>query len=220
MFKEDSPPIVTLAQSGPLGFLAIYTMVSASIRQPWHTAGYNLSRLAMVGFSAEWLNLAPKREGLSYVRANLAALYDVAMTASTVEALAALTYIPGLSLPKAGFVLQLCRGASAPEVGCIDVHNIRRLGLGKLNTNTANLSHPARLRKAEEYCNVITNAGGSEQLWNDWCVYLSTQTPNAWRYDDAGEGASALHRFFLDLGPKPAPELVNFGPKPKKPRQR
>jgi hypothetical protein len=81
--------------------------------------------------------------------------------------------VPGLGLPKAGFMCQLCAGL----VGCMDVHNIKLYGL---NPNVLKLpktlKNPAKVIEKIAVYVELCHGYGTEMLWNSWCEYLSTKS--------------------------------------------
>jgi hypothetical protein len=110
------------------------------------------------------------------------------------EALLAVAETPGLGLVKAGFLLQLCAGVS----GCVDVHNLRRLGLTRSAVALPkSLSPRTKARKAFAYSGIVAAAGGTEKLWDDWCRYLAVQQPG--RFPGGAEQVSRLHWQALGL---------------------
>lgn len=87
--------------------------------------------------------------------------------------------VPGLGMVKAAFAVQMLYN----ELGCIDVHNLRELGLARtaVNGKTAN--------KRTNYLSIQT-AKTSEAWWNDWCNLVADRYPE---YFDSGDYVSRLH---------------------------
>ena len=81
--------------------------------------------------------------------------------------------VPGLGLPKAGFVCQLTAGL----VGCMDVHNIKMYDLDtRVLTLDKNVKSEAKITaKIQDYVKLCHDYG-TEFLWNSWCEYLSTKS--------------------------------------------
>ena len=94
----------------------------------------------------------------------------------------------GLNLAKAGFACQLAYGVS----GCLDIVNVERLGLPKrLFPNHGQLKTPtARWKRVRKYNALVTEAGGTERLWDDWCIAMTARYPAAFLSADK---VSALH---------------------------
>ncbi len=104
-----------------------------------------------------------------------------------------LTTVPGLGLAKAGFLAQMCYGLA----GCLDTHNLRRFGLSaNLCSLRGNLKPPTRARRIGAYLEAIETCGGTESLWDGWCVYLADRDPS--RYAHAYD-VSELHSAALGL---------------------
>ena len=105
-----------------------------------------------------------------------------------VEALVYLARWPGLGLRKAGFVLQMAWG----RVGCLDTHNVKRLGLHPRAHDVPPPRATPKLwrRRARSYRDACTAAGGAPDLWDAWCRYVAGRQP--FRYD-AAEHVSRVH---------------------------
>ncbi len=110
------------------------------------------------------------------------------------QCLAELTKIPGLGLPKAGFVMQLALG----EVGCMDTHNLQRFGLQAQTFKFGkNASDKLRQAKALLYIEACKDAGGCEYLWDSWCELIGTEKfPELY---GSGEVVSKLHCDWLGI---------------------
>ena len=93
--------------------------------------------------------------------------------------------IPGLGMVKAAFTVQMLYN----ELGCIDTHNLRVLGLDR-NTVTGKSQ-----RKREQYLK-IQGVRTSEEWWDTWCEYVA-QRYSA-RYEN-GEQVSRLHVYAVGL---------------------
>lgn len=96
--------------------------------------------------------------------------------------------LPGFGLAKAGFLAQLVYGVG----GCLDSHNLRRLGLNerKFAGYKSLKSFDGRRAKINSYIDTIANMGSTEYLWDSWCEHVHALTPS--RYDSA-EHVSRLH---------------------------
>ena len=101
--------------------------------------------------------------------------------------------VPGLGLPKAGFVVQLVAGKS----GCMDVHNLRRYcpnedaskGTPSWLQTSGNSDKTKRI-KAGAYLELVDDNGGTRKMWNGWCTHLSMLYPHHFKTPD---DVSALH---------------------------
>ena len=87
----------------------------------------------------------------------------------------------GIGLVKSGFICQLIYGVS----GCIDMHNIaiHQVNPNSINSNRYKNAKRLKTRRAklDFYCDLVSKCGGTEALWNNWCIYLSK------REDKTGE---------------------------------
>ena len=109
-----------------------------------------------------------------------------------------LTKVPGLGVVKAGFVMQLMFG----RVGCVDVHNLKRLRSVKLTDLSfpKSLRDETKLKKIENYVQICKGNNSSEKLWNKWCEVLTYKQCNRGRFK-SGFDVSMFHLTAL-LGKK------------------
>lgn len=87
--------------------------------------------------------------------------------------------IPGLGMVKSAFAVQMLYG----ELGCIDIHNLRELGLDR------NAVSGKSQNKRNQYIE-IQAVKSSEQWWNDWCHFVATKYSGQFRN---GDHVSQLH---------------------------
>lgn len=191
MFQTDQPKIADYAVMSPNNMARVFDMVSLSIQQPWYNVGNMLKDVDDNGHESKYL-FGAKRPGFEYVRANKQELYDVIFLKNMTieERLLHVAGTPGLGLPKAGFVLQLCIG----EVGCLDVHNLNRFGLSPNVFKLGKVKYDTALKKAKLYTTTLENIGGCEYLWDSWCIFMADKYPK--RYTNA-EHVSRLHVEYL-----------------------
>ena len=105
--------------------------------------------------------------------------------------------VPGLGLPKAGFMTQLVMGKG----GCMDVHNIRKY-LPEVDSSkgtpsrwqTSGQSEETKKRKAVDYLGFCKLAGGAKGLWDQWCDFIAEQYPDAF---ESGDHVSKLHPIWV-----------------------
>jgi len=93
--------------------------------------------------------------------------------------------VPGLGLPKAGFLAQLLTG----HAGCLDMHNIERFGLDPSVWMIRPRRDPAaQVREIDDkialYLKLIDACGGSEKLWDEWCEWLNDSVGTFHNADD------------------------------------
>ena len=166
-------------------------MVVLSIQQPWHSVGMQLKDMRKQGMKSRfvWGN---KRKTYMWLTMHKDELYNNVIRANTeVEQLLAYLDVPGLGLPKAGFMVQLAHGGG----GCLDIHNIRRY---KLDPKTLAWSNPKtealRIQKAQDYIELCSELGGSMELWDRWCNLIAEKNPV--KFTD-GHHVSAVHLSYL-----------------------
>ena len=138
-----------------------------------------------------WRALTPaSRKGIEWLKddANKAFVYRACFAEglSHADRLTLLTQVPGLGIPKAGFVLQLTIGAT----GCLDTHNIRNFGLEAKHFVSSGLKTETVLKRARLYVETCEALGGCEFLWNQWCEFITNRYHK--EFDDA-EHVSRLH---------------------------
>jgi hypothetical protein len=101
-----------------------------------------------------------------------------------------LTDVPGLGVIKAGFVMQMMFG----RVGCIDVHNQRRLY--SVDARDLKLTKMAKddtkLQKIDAYVNICKRNNSTRNLWNKWCEQLTDKKCNKGKFS-SGWDVSVFH---------------------------
>lgn len=186
MFKVHNIKINKYAQRHPDNLFVVIMMVSLSIQQKWSLVGDMLS------------DMVENKSDCLYLWGNKVATYEYMIThkhfihgqmlaviksknltehAKAISLMKVFLKIPGLGLPKAGFVCQLVTGL----VGCMDVHNIKTYGIDPktliLNKNLKSLkSKTNNRRKIEKYI-TLCHDYGTENLWNSWCSMIADKYP-------------------------------------------
>lgn len=196
MYKRDARMIQDYVRHGGAdAFTHVGQFVLITIRQPLHRVAADLAAAREGDRRPLW---GSKGAGFDYMSKHGAALYAdvVALEGDADAQLARVADVPGLGLVKAGFVLQLAFGVS----GCLDSHNITRLGLDqKLLALDKKASPKLRAKKAAAYNTLCAQLGGTEVLWDEWCEYAYTNGKgNASRYVD-GDDVSREHVRALGL---------------------
>lgn len=220
MNSTTQPIIQAYSAANHHNLVRVVAMVVLSIQQAWHLIDTQMNDFDTIGLQSRFLSFGSKRATMTYILAHSDryARLLAAVRAGTVDrdaALYQLAMVPGLQLPKAGFVLQLTTGQS----GCMDVHNVRRL---KIEESTLKMSKPSiadiiagkpiaprrlsnQMARVKAYNEAVDAAGGSAKLWDEWCVYMETKGKHHKRYPQPKNGATAdaLHLSHLGLAPKP-----------------
>ncbi len=203
MYQEHAAQIREHVDAG--GFdafrrVALFTL--ATIRVPlWAAAASTRAIIAGGPDSADAFKRViwgSKPAGLEYLDGpdgwsvyNLAS--GCAATRDAAGVLENLTRVPGFGLAKAGFLAQMCYGLA----GCLDTHNLRRFGLSpNLCALRGNLKPPTRARRIDAYLAAVDACGGTESLWDGWCIHLADRDPS--RYAHAYD-VSELHPAALGL---------------------
>ena len=115
-----------------------------------------------------------KREGYAYAVEHAEMLHAGMMAAlatdDVVGAIDLIALVPGLGVVKAAFVAQM----AGFDIGCLDRHNLARLGLPEDAFKLPKTLLPeTRRRKIAEYVRYTRAAGTSEYWWNSWCAYVA-----------------------------------------------
>ena len=118
-------------------------------------------------------------------------LYRDAMDAqSDAELMDAFLQVPGLGLAKAGFCCQLFAG----RVGCIDVHNLRRLNIAPSVLNLSKKVKPDTKRKKIDAYIEACKKRRCAWLWDSWCNLIAKKDPKRWA---DGDHVSMVHYDYL-----------------------
>jgi hypothetical protein len=95
--------------------------------------------------------------------------------------------IPNIGLVKAGFIMQML----GFNIACMDMHNIKRLGLKSNVVNIpATLKRTTKIKKIKAYIQ-LTQKKGTEYWWDSWCDYVAGNRGN--KELDTGTKVSEYH---------------------------
>lgn len=184
MYKTHAIKIQAFAQRSPDNMSLVCMMVSLSIQQNWLGVGEALKDVIDNKEDSKHL-WGFKKDTYKYIMTHKHKIYGQMMAVINShkddkdKALSLMTIflrIPGLGLPKAGFMCQLCAGL----VGCMDIHNIRMYNLNIKDLTLAKNPKGSKgaatnLVKIVNYIDLCTDYG-TENLWNSWCEYLATKS--------------------------------------------
>ena len=197
MFAQDQKRIETWCKN-PDKFLTVGTMVLLSIRMQWVGVGNQMADVRAKGTRSKSL-WGFKKSGYVYLRDNRKWLYAKVRDAragriSTHALMREMLKVPGLGLPKAGFLVQILTG----QAGCLDMHNIERFGLDESVWKVRPRKNvDAQLREIDDkitvYLKLCEACGGSEYLWDTWCEYLNERVGTFHNADDV----SRRHYIYL-----------------------
>ena len=171
MFKNDQKQIEEFASKSPENTARVIEFVLISIRRNFANVEDIMTKRCEVGL------MGITSKGIDYAYDNAIALHalinDPNMTVR--DKLLGVCQVPGLGVPKAGFVLQLCLG----KAGCLDTHNLRNFNLQasdfKLTNNLAK-----NIVIAQTYLDVCEKLGGCEVLWDQWCDFIAERWAYKW----------------------------------------
>ena len=192
-FQKYNPMINAWSQQSPEHMQDLVMMVVLSIQQPWHSVGEQMRDYRELGRDSRfvWGN---KRKTFDWLTENREQLYREVMDAITskddVSMMDAFLKVDGLGLAKAGFCCQLVAG----RVGCIDVHNLRRLNIAPSVLNMSkSVQASTRQKKIVAYIEACKKRR-TKWLWDSWCDLIAKKQPNRWR---DGDHVSMVHFEYL-----------------------
>ena len=181
MYQQHATKIQAYAQRSADNMADVCMMVSLSIQQNWLGVGDMLADVRKNKQESKFL-WGFKADTYRYIMTHKHKIHSQMMAvinshksdhAKAVSLMRVFLRVPGLGLPKAGFMCQLCAGL----VGCMDVHNIKLYGL---NQNVLKLpktlKNPDKVTEKIEVYVDLCHGYGTEFLWNSWCEYLSTKS--------------------------------------------
>jgi len=170
-FARDCLRIVEKAQVSPDTVADVGCFVLLTIQQWLALVPRAMEDVRKNGVDSRfaWGN---KKAGVAYVIANKTELHHCAVETyhgrMTLDSLI-LHYlaIPGLGITKAQFLAQMTVGDGA----CLDMHNLRELGLSEAAFKTPKTLKVASIMKRIETYNAIWRAGNRDSAywWNHWC---------------------------------------------------
>jgi len=196
-FKKHNPLINQYAQKSAEHTKNMVMMVVLSIQQPWWKVGDQMQDYKQLGSESRfvWGN---KANTLAWLDINADSLYADAMDALAhckgreldIRLMQIFIRVDGLGLAKAGFCCQLFAG----RVGCIDIHNLRRLDIPESALKFSKKLKPeSQRKKIETYVDACRKRRCS-WLWNSWCGLIAKKQPKHWI---DGDHVSQVHYDFL-----------------------
>lgn len=203
MFKKYNPLINAYGQENYKNMIDLIIAVILTIKMPHWMWPKMMEDVRKHGINSKYL-FGFKRKTYEYLLEHGPELYDDLMrlwrtpkkelggTVQTKdgEMMMRLLDVPGLGLAKAGFVMQMMFG----RVGCMDVHNVRRLY--KVSVADVTFSKASKLetkkKKVMNYVNLFTGARTTEKIWDSWCEQVMWNQCNRGRFSSADE-VSRLH---------------------------
>jgi hypothetical protein len=178
MYADDQPVIREFALASPQNLLRVGVFVQATICRRLEQVPATMRDYDNCGLASRQL-YANKKRAIDAFAGEAHALHDKLVSDwLDEEALVrALVEMPGFGIAKAAFVAQLVLPWG--DVGCLDRHNLRRLGLNeKLFDRTPAKAEYLTTRIAA-YLQLCRTLGGSAVLWDDWCRHLSLLRPKS-----------------------------------------
>jgi len=198
MFDTHQWRVENYAQQSAKRTSDVIAMVLLSIRMQWSTVGMQMQNWREDSIQSQYL-WGFKRKGMEYVKANQHRLFYRVRAARSGEIwiedlMRDMLAVPGLGMVKAGFACQLLTG----HVGCLDVHNIKRLKLDPSEWHVRSYKDvDKQLREVDSkiatYMQMIDVCGGGDLLWDEWCEHLASISE---AFEDA-EDVSLRHVTYL-----------------------
>jgi len=173
MYKTDARKMARHARRSPAGLTDLVTFALLTIQQPLQTVERQFADVREHGAASKYL-FGAKREGFAYAVEHADMLHAGMMAALAVDdvvgAIDLVALVPGLGVVKAAFVCQM----AGFDIGCLDRHNLARLGLPETAFRLPKKLLPeTRRAKIAEYVRYTRAAGTSEFWWDSWCAYVA-----------------------------------------------
>lgn len=190
------PRIAAHGLGSPEGLTDVITFVLLTIQQPFQHVARQFADVKEKGAASVYL-FGAKRDGYRYAVEHAAVLHAAVRKAvavsDTVGAIDVLSNVPGLGIVKAAFVAQLC----GLDVACLDVHNLRSLGLPETALRfNKKLKADTRRAKIADYVALTIQTGGARYWWDAWCYYVAGRRNSPLK---TGADVSAFHAAALGL---------------------
>jgi hypothetical protein len=168
----------TLTQDNPVAMRNAAMMAVLSIQQNWDTVPHAAVDVAEKGIDSRYI-WGFKYDTYEYLHDddNMENLFTRTLTEDDpVKLLDLWTTVPGLGLAKAGFVVQLTRGM----IGCVDSHNAKLYDVhpSALVFPKGRMTLDAAHNKLQAYVNLTTAVGGSQFMWEQWCILMAEKYPS------------------------------------------
>jgi hypothetical protein len=181
MFKEHQPVLAEHARTSPAHFAQL--MVFAIATQNWHfgKCQSKLAELQTYGLddAPSWTKSQKTGVHAAYAHATHWAQQTL-FNDSPLRAIKALVECPSIGIVKAAFIRQMACG----DVGTLDRHWIRHLGLDHDAFSRVPTSCESLTTRIQSYLTLCEQAGGSAVLWDGWCTRIAALYPahfaNAW----------------------------------------
>ena len=188
--RKDIKAVNRMATHSPEGMRHAALMAVMSIQQSWETVPEAVRDVQEKGLVSRFLwGFKAATYHHLYDDDIMDHLYSTTMTTDDpVELLDLWTTVPGLGLIKAGFVVQLTRGM----VGCVDRHNAIAYDVhpNQLVFPKGRMTLKAQRHRLEEYVHLTDAIGGSEFMWEQWCIMIAAKNPHSYR---SAEQVSGQH---------------------------
>jgi hypothetical protein len=173
MYRTDARKMAKHARKSPAGLTDLITFALLTIQQPLQTIERQFADVRANGAASKYL-FGAKREGYAYAVEHADMLHADMLAAlatdDVVGAIDLIALVPGLGVVKSAFVAQM----AGFEIGCLDRHNLARLGLPETAFKLPKTLLPeTRRAKIAAYVRFTQAAATSEEWWNSWCAYVA-----------------------------------------------
>lgn len=190
MYKDHVPMIRDYALSGPdrtfdVGLFVLCTMNKHLELVPRMVDSFHRYGLDSNFFSKnQRYAVASLWDGREYLHSRAHAWVD--SWAYPEDVVREIVELPGLGIVKGAFFAQLL----GFEIGCLDRHNLRLAGLKEKTFTRVPPSTEGLRKRLQMYVALCGSLGGSQYLWDSWCVHVAKLRPRV--FVDA-EAVSQLH---------------------------
>ena len=181
MYQLHNPMVRQFSQQSARNLELTIAFVFSTIREKTDRLPRYMIEYRKRGKNSSWI-WGNKIAGVKYIKKHREQLYTDMMKIirakkkdMDLDLMMLFIKVPGLGLPKAGFVVQLVAG----KAGCMDIHNIRKYlkGMPPSWMSTCGNSESTIRTKAIKYLSLTKKIGGSKTMWNNWCTHISILYP-------------------------------------------
>jgi hypothetical protein len=191
MYADEMPRLKAAGLASPEGLASLVTFAILSIHVTFPSVPHALADVREHGTDSRYL-FGNKRQAVAWLGQNKESLWREVSEISrrqpgedrAAAMVAALVAVPDLGMVKAGFVAAML----GENTACLDVHNLRDLGLKESAVKLSKRAKPATIaRRILAYVRRGIEAGGAAVFWDRWCNAMAA------RYHRTPDEISRVH---------------------------
>ena len=183
MYKTDNKFIADFCKASPQNLAFCHAGVQATIQQNTENLDNIMSQYKYKGINIPVFEWEQKKIAVTHFNNKQQYYFDnmLKILASKKgdipdRILKLFLEVPGLGLPKAGFLAQLATGHKA--FACLDSNNLIWYGINPKITdyNKKLKSEDIKAKRRKDYLDTVQKLGGGEKLWNNWCIGVADKS--------------------------------------------